>query len=243
MPSSPKWMSLSGSQRAAAASSWTVSDCIFQDWWSYRSTDQTDLDLIWLVCGCEVFNLCLSPLRWGGLRGEKGLYFLFVSFGEFLSPFGSGGLQAASSVMINYIAVLLLSPDNRWGGIATFRIFSFFVPLLNTVIESPSPSWFRNVRLDTRGGNMVCCLQFTVASNIWSEMKTLQTQVNDPHMHVQKSPALGLKLWKTHFTSSHIICLLADYYIIISALYLGPKMSVWKPLFFLLLWFVAHQEN
>lgn len=39
-----------------------------------------------------------------------------------------------------HCSAVSLSPDNCSGGIATFRIFSFFVLLLNTVIESASPS-------------------------------------------------------------------------------------------------------
>lgn len=115
------------------------------------STDQTDSDL---VCGGKVFNPCLSPLRWGGLRGERPL---FVRFQDSLClprticshrppPSKAGALQAASSATINCIASLFLSPDNCWGGMASFRIFSFFPPLLNTAPESASPSRFVRYR-------------------------------------------------------------------------------------------------
>lgn len=111
------------------------------------STDQTDSDL---VCGSKVFNPCLSPLRWGGLRGERPL---FVRFQDSLClphticshhrPLSKAGApQAVSSATINCISALFLSPDNCWGGMASFRIFSFFPPLLNTAPESASPSRF-----------------------------------------------------------------------------------------------------
>lgn len=113
------------------------------------STDQTDSDL---VCGGKVFNPCLSPLRWGGLRGERPL---FVRFQDSLCLprtirsrhplWKAGAPQAASSARINCIAALFLSPDNRWGGMASFRIFSFFSPLLNTAAESASPSRFLEI--------------------------------------------------------------------------------------------------
>lgn len=56
--------------------------------------------------------------------------------------------EATSSATINYILALFSSPDNHSGSIATFRIFSFFPPLLNTAIEPAAPSWFRNVKVD-----------------------------------------------------------------------------------------------
>lgn len=104
------------------------------------NTDQTDLDLILLVYGCEVFNLCLSPLEVGRIKRRNAfISYLFV-FEIFFFLFRRRSLGAGSSVTINYIAVLFLSPDSRSGSIATFRIFSFFVLLLNTVIELASPS-------------------------------------------------------------------------------------------------------
>lgn len=43
------------------------------------NTDQTDLDLILLVFGCEVFNLCLSPLEVGRIKRRNAfISYLFV---------------------------------------------------------------------------------------------------------------------------------------------------------------------
>lgn len=158
MPSLLKWMSLSlspplspGSQRAVAASSWTPSDCILYNWWSYPNTDQTDLNL---VCGCALLYLCPSPLRWGRIRGEMPLFpicylwrcvFLWRRRRRRRKP------EATSAAAINYISALFLSPDNHSGSIATFRIFSFFPPLLNT---PTAPRWFWSVKVDNRRRNV-----------------------------------------------------------------------------------------
>lgn len=138
-------MSLAASQRATAASCWTPSDCIFWDWWSYRKYWP---DWLGLHLAREVLNLCPSPLRSGRLRGEI-LLFPICSFLRFF-PLKAEARRLWSSVTINYIAVPFGSPDRRTGGIATFRIFSFLVLLLNTAGESPSPSRFKNVGTENR---------------------------------------------------------------------------------------------